>query len=353
MKTLHRLSRMFLKPVTSPSGNGKATPVPSPPQRTRDGWPMGTRKFPTGTWTTFISPLAYTKLMTWDQNRKGLELSGFGILTERPQAKLDEDKVFFVDDIMLVCDIQESSGGYTEMTAEQRVQGMMWARSMDRSANQLVWLHIHPVTGWSSTDVNTLRQRVHETGLPEVLSTFSFVLKPRGIRARWDQSGPNETDNIYVDEIPVMIGDPSLLDVMHEAEAEVKGLLAQRAKPVYREGATTEETSAKTIPMPTPSWQRPIGAFFQSSMWDGWLECDPEEIYFYDLAYAEAATVAIANALGPNEDPYEFVCRKDPETLVSTEACATCPFMAGCFGLNLLEFEAETQRILEGDYDQG
>jgi hypothetical protein len=322
---------MFFKPV-----NGRVTT----PQRTRDGWPMGTRQFPTETWLMIISPKAYAKLMTWDQNRKGLELSGFGILAERPQAKLDEDKIFFVDDLMLVCDIQESSRGYTEMTPEQRAKGMMWARSMNRSANQLVWIHVHPVTGWSGTDVNTLRQRVHETGLQEVLSTFSFVLTPRGIRARWDQSGPNVQDNIYVDEIPVMIGDPSLLEVIREAEAEVKQLLAQRATPV------TKETP--TIPMPTPSWQRPIGAFFQASMWDGWLECDPEEIYFYDLAYTEVATEAIADVLGPNEDPHEFVCRKDPETLVSADACATCPFMAGCFGLNLLELEAETQRILEG-----
>jgi hypothetical protein len=294
-----------------------------------------------------ISPKAYAKLITWDQNRKGLELSGFAILAERPQAKLDEDKVFHIDDLMLVCDIQESSRGYTEMTPEQRVKGMMWARSLDRSANQLVWWHIHPVTGWSGTDVNTLRQRVHETGLAEMLSTFSFVLTPRGIRARWDQSGPKEEDNIYVDEIPVMIGDPSLLDVMREAEAEVKQLLAERAKPVSKEA--TKDTPA--ISMPTPSWQQPIGIFFQASMWDGWLECDLEEIYFYDLAYTEAVTEAITNALGPNEDPYEFVCRKDPETLVSAEACATCPFMAGCFGLNLLELEAETQRILEGDYE--
>jgi hypothetical protein len=337
MKTVRQLSRMLFKPT-----NGRPTqPVVKDQQRTRDGWPMGTRKFPTGNWQMLISPKAYVKLVTWDQHRKGLELSGFAILTERPQAKLDEDKVFFVDDLTLVCDIQESSRGYTEMTAEQRVKGMMWARSLGRSANQLVWWHIHPVIGWSGTDVNTLRQRVHETGLPEVLSTFSFVLTPRGIRARWDQSGPN--DNIYVDEIPVMVGDPSILDVIREAEAEVKQLLAERAMPVAKE--------TLTIAMPTPSWQRPIGIFFQESMWDGWLECDPDEIFFYDLAYAEVATEAIANALGPNEDPHEFVCRKDPETLVSTEVCATCPFMAGCFALNLLELEAETQRILEGDYE--
>jgi hypothetical protein len=90
-----------------------------------------------------------------------------------------------------------------------------------------------------------------------------------------------------------------------------------------------------------------MGVFFESSIWDRWLECDPEEIYFYDLAYTEVATEAIASALGPNEDPYEFVCRRDPETLVATDACVTCPFVAGCFGLNLLELEVETQRILE------
>jgi hypothetical protein len=219
---------------------------------------------------------------------------------------------------------------------------MMQARARGYKANQLAWWHQHGISGWSSIDVNTLRQRVHELGLPEVLQTFAFVLTPSGIRARWDQSGPDPEQNIYVDEIPVMIGDPSILDVMREAEAEVKQLLAERAKPVAK------ETPTKTIPMPTPSWQRPIDAFFQASMWDGWLECDPEEIYFYDLAYTEVATEAIAYALGPNEDPYEFVCRRDPETLVSADACATCPFMAGCFGLNLLELETETQRILEG-----
>ena len=60
----------------------------------------------------------------------------------------------------------------------------------------------------------------------------------------------------------------------------------------------------------------------------------------------EAATEAIAKGLGPNEDPYEFVCCKDPEILINAEACATCPFMAGCFGLDPLE--VETRQILEG-----
>jgi hypothetical protein len=218
------------------------------------------------------------------------------------------------------------------MPPEQRVQGMMWANSKGRSANQLVWWHTHPVSGWSGTDVNTLRQRVHETGLREVLQAFAFVLTPMGIRARWDQSGPEEEDNIYVEEIPVLIGSPDLLGVIREAQAEVEQLLAVREP---------------TNPMPNPSWQRESG-FYQASMWDGWMECDPEEIYLYDLAYTEAATEAITSVLGDDEDPDEFVCRRDPESLVSTDACATCPFMAGCFGLNLLELETETRLLLEG-----
>jgi hypothetical protein len=275
--------------------------------------------------------------MTWHQGSRGLELSGHALLTERPTAGLDGDKIFYVDEIMLVCHIQERS--YTEMTPEQRVQGMMWAHSRGRSANQLVWWHTHPVSGWSGTDVNTLRQRVHETGLPEVLQSFAFVLTPNGIRARWDQSGPNPEDNIYVDEIPVLLGDPSLLEVIGEAQAEVDELLAQRL-------VTPKE---QTIEMPNPSWQRPSwDTILQATMWDGWTECDPEEIYLYDLAYTEVAGAAIIDALGEDEDPDEFDCRRDPDTLVDTYACSTCPFVAGCFGLNLLELEAEIRLLLEG-----
>jgi hypothetical protein len=355
MKTLRRLSRLFLpsgdlrvKPTNGGGGAPEPQHVVEPvnrPLRTQDGWPMGERQFPTRTWQMIISLEAYTRLMTWSAGSRGLELSGFALLTERPQAKLDQDKIFYVDDILLVCDIQESSGGYTEMTAEQRVQGMMWARSLGRSANQLVWVHTHPVTGWSGTDVNTLRQRVHETGLQEVLSTFAFVLTPRGIRARWDQSGPKEADNIYVDEIPVMVGDPSILDVIREAQAEVAELLAQRAP---------SKQTPKTIPMPTPSWQRPriawrtdYGLLRQPSFWedeDWWKEI--EELY--ELAYLEVTANAVREALGPNEDHDEYFCRRDPATLVNTRVCAECPFVAGCFKLDQGELDMQAEALLEG-----
>jgi hypothetical protein len=345
MKTLRLLSRLFFQPVNGGGGAPKSKHVAEPirrPLRTQDGWPLGERQFPTRSWQMLISLTAYTKLMTWSAGSRGLELSGFAILSERPQAKLDQDKVFYIDEILLVCDIRESSGGYTEMTAEQRVQGMMWARSLGHSANQLVWWHIHPVTGWSGTDVNTLRQRVHETGLQEVLSTFAFVLTPRGIRARWDQSGPNEEDNIYVDEIPVMVGDPALLNAIQEAKAEVAELLAKRAP---------SKPTPKTIPMPTPSWQRRRIAwrtdYAQPSFWedeDWWQEI--EELY--ELAYQEVTANAVIEALGPNEDHDEYACRRDPATLANTRACAECPFVAGCFKLDQTELDIQAEALLEG-----
>ena len=221
MPTLRQLSRMLF-PTPDKGGanktkkNGRpvedrAKPNSRPasvgaqaPRTTRDGYPLGERRFPKKSWVAFIEPLAYIKLMTWYQGSHGLELSGYALLSEPVNARLDQETYFHVQDLMLVCAIQESSGGYTEMSAEQRVRAMMQARELGYKANQLGWWHHHPVNTWSSTDLNTLRQRVHELGLPEVLQAFAFVLTPRGILARWDQSGPKEGDNVYVDEIPVV-----------------------------------------------------------------------------------------------------------------------------------------------------
>jgi hypothetical protein len=187
---------------------------------------MGERVPCPDAWQVNIDPVVRLKLETWYEYSRGLELSGYALLTERPTASLDESKTFFIDDILLLCDIGESSGGYTEIQPEDRVKGMMWARELGRSANQLVWWHIHPISGWSGTDVNTCRQRVHEAGLAEVLSTLSIVRTPVGIRARWDQSGPEA--NIFVDGIPVHVMTPEMAQIAEEAKAEVIELLAQR-----------------------------------------------------------------------------------------------------------------------------
>jgi hypothetical protein len=347
MKIARQLSRLFFKPA---NGTGVTPPVPRVPVTTYDGYPLGKRAFPTGTWQMLISPKAHARLMAWHRGSRGLELSGYALLGEPPQAALDRDKLFYVEDILLVCAIQESTGGYTEMPAEQRVQAMMQARAMGYKANQLAWWHQHGISAWSSIDVNTLRQRVHELGLPEVLQTFAFVLTPSGIRARWDQSGPDPEQNIYVDEIPVGIGDPDLLQVIAEAQAEVSELLARRAT---REGAQEDEATAPArIEMPTPSWKRQVVIFprvstraYQGSFWGNDLDLVEEDEL--DLAYAQAAADAIEQSLSPHESSHEFVCRRDPDTLVDIFACAECPFAEGCFQLDARKLEAAAWAMLE------
>lgn len=174
--------------------------IPPEERRTMRGYPVGKDVYEPE-WRVEIGALAYTKLMAWDKARHGLELSGYALLKEPAiNAVQGEEYVFEIDDIMLVCALEESSGGYTEMSPQQRVQGMMWARENGRSANCLVWWHIHPINTWSGIDVNTCRQRVHETGITdERLATLSFVLCPAHILARLDQANPN----IFVDKIPV------------------------------------------------------------------------------------------------------------------------------------------------------
>lgn len=208
-----------------------------PPRRdtTYGGFPLGRLVDTPPGWRLVIAPETHLKFETWFAHSRGLELSGYAILTERPLAGLEEDHAFVMDDILLLCAIQESSGGYTEMSPEQRVQGMMWAREKGRSANCLVWWHFHPIGGWSATDENTARQRVHEAGANEVLCAMSIVRTPGGaIRCRWDQSGPNPANNIVVDQIPVYIATPEMAQIEEEARAEVVELLAQRPGPGFR-----------------------------------------------------------------------------------------------------------------------
>ena len=225
----------WLKEKQKPETPELALGPPSKNGLTYGGFPKGKLVETPPGWKLIMSPPSHLKFETWFRYSNGLELSGYALLTERPLADLNGDHTFVLDDISLACAIEESSGGYTEMSPEQRVQGMMWARERGRSANCLVWWHFHPITGWSSTDENTARQRVHETGANEVLCAMSMVRTPGGaIRCRWDQSGPNDEDNIVVDSIPVFIATPEMAQIEEEAKAEVVELIKQRPGPGFR-----------------------------------------------------------------------------------------------------------------------
>ncbi len=109
--------------------------------RTMAGWPRGEQLETPNHWEVLIDPKAMVKLETWHKNSGGLELSGYALLAEPVEADPDEPCTFVIEDILLGCAIEESTGGYTEMPEEIRVQLMMKARSMGYKANQLAWWH--------------------------------------------------------------------------------------------------------------------------------------------------------------------------------------------------------------------
>jgi hypothetical protein len=202
-----------------------------------------------------MSPQAQAKLDGWHAGSHHLELSGYAVLSEPPAADPTQDKVFFVEDMHLLCAIEESTGGYTNMPPDIRARFMMDMRAKGIKADRLAWWHQHPVLSWSGTDVNTMRQRVHELGLPDKLCAFSFVLTPGGIRARWDQANPD----IFVDEIKVFVGTPETLALAQAARDEAEALVASRLERDVKiaEAARQALGDKPAVIAPQVSWKRP------------------------------------------------------------------------------------------------
>ena len=77
-----------------------------------------------------------------------------------------------------------------------------------------------------------------------------------------------------------------------------------------------------------------------------------EEIIYEDQDDIEtlAWMMAVESKLGPYEDPEEFVCRQDPDSLVDSEQCAGCPLNTSCFGI--LEMDvADARRKIQDDLE--
>jgi hypothetical protein len=187
-----------------------------------------------------------------------------------------------------------------------------------------------------------MRQRVHETGLPEVFYGLSFVLTPSGIRTRWDRSGPNVEDNVYVDRIRTIVADPDWAVAIQEAKAQVDAMLAEReAKRTVEIKAATAETRKeseqavlRSLVMPKVSWTKPVQPESTPVDWDEAAEFGIEDEEDLTLAYDLALEALIREAaLESGEAPDSMNCAKDPETEVDSWACVGCPFALGCYGL--------------------
>jgi hypothetical protein len=337
------VSRLFFLPTTKTvlADHGPVTvaPVFIAPATTYEGFPLGKEVDPKGNWLCLMSPQAKAKLDGFHAGSHNLELSGYAVLSEPPTADLAQDKVFFVEDIHLLCAIEESTGGYTNMPPDIRAKFMMEMRAKGVKADRLAWWHQHPVLSWSGTDVNTMRQRVHELGLPDKLCAFAFVLTPGGIRARWDQANPN----IYVDEIKVFVGTPETLALAQAAKAEAEALVASRQSNKTDEAVPAENRPA--IAAPQPSWKRPTAPKFDWSQYE--QPVDEEE--FASLMFEEATARVIAALPGKGAD---FPCKVELDVDVDAYGCVWCPYnqTMSCHGITTERVTAEMDAIREELY---
>ena len=198
----------------------------------------------------------------------------------------------------------------------------------------------HPISNWSGTDVNTMRQRVHELGLPDKLCAFAFVLTPSGIRARWDQANPD----IFVDEIKVYVGTPETFALAQAAKAEAEALVVSRQKEAAPKPVLAE--NAPVVAAPQPSWTRPAVPKFGGWSWE-MGPVDEEE--YTSLLFEEATARAIEAKPGKDGD---FRCAEDPDVDVDAYGCVWCPYnkTLACHGISTAEVTAEMDVIREEMY---
>ncbi len=195
----------------------------------------------------------------------------------------------------------------------------------------------HPISNWSGTDVNTMRQRIHELGLPDKLCAFAFVLTPHGIRARWDQANPD----IFVDEIEVSIGTPETMALAQTAKAEAEALVASRQKEEATKAAIEQLVAEykPAIATPQPSWKRPPMQEFE-----GWEVGPVDAEEFASLVFEEALARVIEAKPGKDGN---FACAEEPEAETDAYECVWCPYnkTLACHSITNQEVTAEMEAI--------
>ncbi len=76
------------------------------------------------------------------------------------------------------------------------------------------------------------------------------------------------------------------------------------------------------------AWRRLEGDWLQEHE-RAQLGIPPDDDYIESLTWM----MAIESKLGPYEDPDEFVCRQEPDSLVDSAFCASCPLNTNCFAI--------------------
>jgi len=118
-------------------------------------------------------PDAWLLINEWT-SRTDLEISGFGWVERKPYG-------LYVYDITL---LDMFSHGFTEIDPSLALEVN---RDRTDQQNMKLWWHRHPITGWSGTDLNTIKNTPVGNPFPETLGySGSVVLTPKGWQGRID-----------------------------------------------------------------------------------------------------------------------------------------------------------------------
>ncbi len=132
-----------------------------------------------------------------------LEFSGFGF------CQRDGEDIFVYDFVLL----DVGNEGYTEIDPKKILPLM----EREDRANMRVWIHKHPITGWSSRDLQTILKEPLGSTPERVGWSVSIVITPVGWIGRIDNYLKGITKELEID--------PSV----HEAYQEIRELERARA----------------------------------------------------------------------------------------------------------------------------
>jgi hypothetical protein len=253
-------------------------------------------------------------------------MGGMGLVSDAELPDPTKPHAFFVTRAWAMSAGEETSAGYCEIPADDRAN-LMFDLAAEGKADLLkLWWHIHPVHGWSITDINTMRQRVTESrSKGRIAWGLSVVLTPAGFIARYDQAGDEEKDNFYVD-MPVYVGNAG-----HDPawEEDVKKMLerydAKRQEII--------EQNAKTL-----DWLD-IDAIKKAAM---------EKIGTDEQETPEIEELIRDTAIYAHGGEEYFFCGIDSH-LVTPDTCAHCPQAERCYGIYVSNVDYEQLSFLNED----
>jgi hypothetical protein len=253
-------------------------------------------------------------------------MGGMGLVSDAELPDITKPHAFFVTKAWAMSAGEETSAGYCEIPADDRANLMFDLAAQGKADLLKLWWHIHPVHGWSMTDISTMRQRVTESrSKGRIAWGLSVVLTPGGFIGRYDQAGDEGGDNFYVD-MPVYVGEAEYDPAWEE---DVKRMLERYdAKRQARMEASAKVLEGLDIEAIKKAAMESIKA-------DEWEAPEIQEIIKDTALYAHGG------------ERY-FFCKVSP-SLVTPDTCAHCSRAEQCYAICISGIDYDQLPLFEED----